>query len=362
MARKGESIFKRRDGRWEARYVKLRDESGKILKYGYIYGKSYSEVKKKRELAIKNLKLADDYKKENSCGFSCSIRKWLQERLNIKESTRYNYSCIIERRLIPFFFNAKLNSITDKNICEFIQSLKNENLSSKRIKDILTLLNEFLSYNGIKLKCAYTSQIKKKIKTFSVEEINKIERDVLKNNDIKKFAVLFTLFTGIRIGELCALKWEDIDLNAKVIHITKNVIRIKSNKGNTKTLTKLDTPKTITSIRDVPINNNLIKNLQALKGSDNEYILTGTDEYMPPNVYYYFYKNYMKSLGILEHNFHSIRHTFATRSLEFGMDIKTLSVLLGHASIKITLDLYVHITEEEKRKQINKIPLLTLKK
>lgn len=363
MARKGESIFKRKDGRWEARYVKLRDKNGKILKYGYIYEKNYTKVKKKRELAIRNLKIMEkESNNKNDCEFSCSIRNWLKSKTNIKASTYYNYSCIIESKLVPYFSNMRLNLITEKNMLEFMQNLKQENLSPKRIKDILILLNEFLLDKKIQLKCVYPSQTRKEINTFNTEEINKIEQDALKNSDIKKFAVLLTLFTGIRIGELCALKWKDIDLDKKVIHITRNVIRIKCNKGEVRTITKLDTPKTTTSIRNIPINSHLIKPLKRLKRSESNYILTGTDKYMSPNIYYYFYKNYIKSLNISEHNFHSIRHTFATRSLEFGMDVKTLSVLLGHTSIKITLDLYVHITDEEKRKQINKIPLLSLKK
>lgn len=361
MARKGENIFKRKDGRWEARYVKQREKNGKISKYGYIYGRSYIEVKRKRNCAIENLKVNNLKKTSiNDIVFSIAINNWINNKISIKESTYYNYISIINGKLIPYFNKMKLYEITKQHIYDFIKMLKEQCLSSKRIKDILLLLNKFLKDNSINIDFEYPILFKKNILTFNEREIYIIECNTLISNDVKEFAVLLTLFTGLRIGELCALQWKDVDLENKIIHVTKNVIRVKAPKNKlSKTQTKIDNPKTINSIRDIPINEILVCYLQKFKKNDNKYFLTESEDYMTPSQYYYFYKKYMKNLKMFSYNFHSLRHTFATRSLAFGMDIKTLSVILGHTSIKTTLDLYVHITEEEKRKQINKIPLLS---
>lgn len=362
MARKGENIFKRKDGRWEARYVKERDLKGNVSKYGYVYGKSYIDVKRKKETTIENLKLIKSQTiNTNNINFSTAIISWLNNKTSIKDSTFYNYSSIITGKIIPYFNNIKLKQLNKQHICDYIKYLKSQKLSAKRIKDILLLLNQFLEDNEIHIKFDYPSLNKKNILTFSDNEINIIEKNVLNTNDIKKFAILLALFTGMRIGELCALQWKDIDLHNKVIHINKNIIRTKSNiSDKTKTITKIAVPKTLNSVRNIPINDLLVSFLKKFQKNDEIFLLTDNKYYMTPNKYYYFYRNYISSLNISNYNFHTTRHTFATRSLSFGMDVKTLSVILGHTNIKITLDLYVHITDEEKRKQINKLPLLSM--
>lgn len=362
MARKGENIFKRKDGRWEARYAKERDLNGKIIRYGYIYGKSYIDAKIKKDKALENLKFKKFEKNyiDNTI-FSLAIIKWLNNKTYIKDSTLYNYNSIINGRLIPYFKDIKMNQLTKQHICNFIKFLKEQKLSSKRIKDILMVLNQFLKENEIYIKFDYPSLDKKQIITFSDYEISIIEKNVLNTNDIKKFAILLTLFTGMRIGELCALQWKDIDLQNKIIHITKNIIRTKANIfDKSKTITKIDIPKTVNSVRDIPINDVLISFLKKFKKEDKIFLLTEKEYFMSPNKYYYFYKKYLSSLNLNCYNFHITRHTFATRCLSFGMDVKTLSVILGHTSIKITLDLYVHISDEEKRRQINKLSLLSI--
>ena len=260
MARKGENIFKRKDGRWEARYVKERDFSGKVIKYGYVYGKSYIEAKRKKQIAIENVKFKVNRNLnifDNS--FSTAIISWLNEKTIIKDTTYYNYYSIITGKLIPFFKDIRLLHIEKNIIIEFTKELKKENLSAKRTKDILLLLNQFLKDKGIIIKFEYPQLKKSNFSVLSNNEINELEKDTLNTSDIKKFAILLTLFTGMRIGELCALQWKDIDLDKKVIHITKNVIRARAPEGqNDKTITKIDTPKTLTSVRDIPIKDELI--------------------------------------------------------------------------------------------------------
>lgn len=167
----------------------------------------------------------------------------------------------------------------------------------------------------------------------------------------------------MRIGELCALQWKDIDLDNQIINISKTVSRIKDKNNLTnKTKVIIDYPKTENSIRVIPIHNELVLYLKKFKTEDELYVLTSTKEFLPTNVYYYYYKNFIKKLNFnVDYNFHALRHTFATRALLNGIDIKTLSEILGHSSVKITLDRYVHINTNEKLNQINRLPFLGVK-
>ncbi len=363
MPKKGENITKRKDGRYEAKYVKERDELGRIVKYGSVYAKSYCEVKRKREEKLKNLtsenkKLISD--KNNL--ISVALKEWLDAKLALKDSSYTNYYSIINSKIIPFFANKTINDINETLILKFIKKLQEENLGNKRIKDIGLVLKQFLKYKNINIKFELPKVTKKKITTLNNNEIAIIESITKNSKDIKEFAILLDLFTGMRIGELCALKWQDIDFENKVIHISKTLIRVKNkdNASDKKTKIIVDTPKTQSSIRDIPINENILSYLIKFKKSDDTYLLTENKTFITPKQYYLFYQNFLKSNSLKKYNFHTLRHTFATRAILCGIDIKTLSEILGHSSVKTTLDLYVHIKKDEKLFQINKLSFLTL--
>ena len=363
MPKKGENITKRKDGRYEARFVKERDQFGRIKKYGFVYAKSYLEVKKKRDERLKNFKLDSE---NNSFylndDFSYAIISWFDTKISIKDSSYTNYYSIIYSKIIPFFKNKKVIDIDEKNIIEFVKSLQAQQLSNKRIKDILLVLKQFLEYRNIHIKFEMPKVVQNKIVTFNDKELAIIEKATRDTDDVKEFAILLVLFSGIRIGELCALTWKDIDFDNKLIHITKTLIRVKNKDINAKTKTKiiLDVPKTQHSIRDIPINDTILPYLKKFKKEDNCYFLTANNNFMTTKKYYLFYLKYLESLSIKKRNFHILRHTFATRSLLCGVDIKTLSEILGHSSVKTTLDLYVHVKDSEKLAQINKLTFLNL--
>ena len=360
MPKKGENITKRKDGRYEARYVKQRDEYGRIKKYGFVYAKSYFEVKRKRDEEIKNfnIKVEKSNVKET---ISNSIALWLDSKFSIKDSSYTNYYSIIYSKIIPFLKDKKIDELNEKLIFEFIKSLQEEKLGNKRIKDILIVFKQFLDYKNINIKFEMPKVKRNNIITLNDKEISIIEKEAINTDDIKVFAILLVLFSGLRIGELCALKWKDIDIQNKVIHINKTLIRVKNKDKSCKQKTKIiiDTPKTQNSIRNIPINNQIIPYLKKFKKDDNCYLLTGEIYYITTKKYYMFYQKFLKKINFKKYNFHVLRHTFATRSLLCGIDIKTLSEILGHSSVKTTLELYVHVKDSEKLLQINKLKFLS---
>ena len=386
MAKKGENIYKRRDGRYEARYVKKRDDNNRIVEYGYVYGKTYTEAKIKKNFAIRNM----DASKNNSNElFSISIDKWLSSKNSIKNSTYYNYVSIVNSNIKPYFKSKKIYNVTDDDIIKFTAFLYNKRLSNKRIRDILLVLKQFFKYKKniqnnnklndnnrlrnnriidiilvliqffiykkININIEYSKLKKKSLQILNEKEV-KLLQDKLINGNIKDFCIVLTLFTGLRIGELCALRWSDINIKDQEIYVDKTLVRVQ-NDGRLKTKLVLDTPKTDTSIRVVPLHDKLIPYLTKFKQnqSDDSFILTGTNNFMPYHTYYNYYKARIESLHMKKYTFHVLRHTFASRALISGIDIKTLSEILGHSSVKITLDRYVHIRQEEKLVQINKL-------
>ena len=357
MAKKGENIYKRKDGRFEARYPKERDEYNKIIKYGFVYGRTYTEAKIKREEALKNFEKQNNKKKLLKAYFNNELLVWLSfKEIYLKRSTYYNYQTTINAKIIPFFKGYKLRDINSELLLKFVQYLKSDGLSNKRIKDIILIVKQFLKYKGINITIELPKNKRKILETLSKQEIMQFNEKLINSEDVKEFAIIFVLYTGLRIGELCALKWDNIDLVNKMIYIDTTLTRIKSNNTVRSTQVVAETPKTDTSIRKIPIHSKLVNYLKKFKCEGNNYFLTGTSFFISTNKYYYFYKNTLKKYNFKPYNFHILRHTFATTALTNGMDIKSLSEILGHASVKITLDRYVHIKFEEKVKQINKLP------
>ena len=287
---------------------------------------------------------------------------WLEYKKNtIKKSTYYNYKFIIEKYLNQEFGEKNIEKIKDYN--QYIQELL-KNLSSKTIRDIMCILKAILKYYEeeneytLKYKRMNVPKLEKKeIKILSAKEKTKLEKYCLKSNNLRSLGVLLSLNTGLRIGEICALKWEDIDLKEKNIYVKKTLQRVYD-AGDKKTKIIIDKPKTETSVRCIPLNTKIYEELYKLKKgfSDKDFFLTGAEGiYIEPRVYQNYYKNLLKDCKIKEYNFHILRHTFATNCVDVGMDIKSLSEILGHATVDITLDRYVHSSRKMKEKYLEKL-------
>mgnify|MGYP002549160584 FL=1 len=290
---------------------------------------------------------------------------WKEEKRQfVKKSTFAAYSLIVETHLQPAFGN--LTAITEKDVQDFVLQKLNGGLSQKTIKDMLIVLRMILKFGAKKNYCVYapidvifpTDRERQELEVLSIANQKKIMRFVEDNFTFRNLGLFICLSTGIRIGEICALTWDDIDTENGVIHIRKTIQRIyvKEN-GIKKTELLIDTPKTATSMRDIPMIKDLYEILKPLKKVVNNDYFVLTNEATPtePRTYRNYYKKLLDKLGIPPIKFHGLRHSFATRCIESKCDYKTVSVILGHSNISTTLNLYVHPNYEQKKKCIDKM-------
>jgi len=372
MPRKGENIYKREDGRWEARYIKYYAD-GKA-KYGYIYAKSYSEVKKLK-MEVINGHIQKPMKTIDTTEL---FTKWLErKKINVKQSTYSKYYNIIYTHIIPHFKNIKISDLNTDMIDNFIIEKKENGrkdgqggLSNVTVCNILSVVKGVLYFAEREkyISCPTDNICKPKIiskemRVLTIKEQETLEQHLESDLDCSKLGILICLYTGVRLGEICALKWNDIDLDNGIMKVRKTLQRItnidKSEESKTKII--IDTPKSKKSLRDIPLPNFLIEILKSFKNSfpSNSYVISkDCIEYVEPRTYQNRFKAYLKECSIKNVNFHALRHTFATRCVELGVDIKSLSEILGHSNVSITLNKYVHSSSQQKKSQMNKLEQL----
>ena len=365
---KGENIFKRKDGRWEARYVKNRAPSGQII-YGFCYGKSYKEVKEKvakyktNEPKIASNSTASCHKK-----FADFCDEWLEScRSRLKASTCERYRTAIECHIKPNLGDCLPQSITSETVAEFSSIMLNEGLSPKTVKDVLIVLRLALKYTSKQLpyglpeiEITYPKEQKKEVRVLSQEEQERFISYLSEDMDYCKFGVLLAMFTGLRIGELCALKWENISIHDRTIKVAVTMQRLKSSDGE-HTKVVIGSPKSDLSYRIIPLSDTAIRLCKSMEiKSRNAYILTGNGDFIEPRTLQYRLKKYAKDCGIEDIHFHTLRHTFATRCVEVGFEIKSLSEILGHATTAITMERYVHPSLALKRENMQKLTAVGL--
>lgn len=366
MCKKGENIFKRKDGRWEAIYIKEKDLNGNN-KYGYIYGKTYIEAKEKRKEILLNIEKQTKKLEKYKDTFQFFTEKWLNSiKYMVKKSTYAHYYIITKNHIIPKLGSLKINILSSDIIENYINQMyengrvdNNKGLSEKSIRDIMVILKQILTYANLNIPFKLPKSKTKEISILNKQEQKALENISIKQNTSYSIGILISLYTGIRIGELCALKWKDIDLKKKVITINKTIVRIKDVENENKTIVIIDNPKTENAKREIPINKFLYNYIKELEEKDKEkYFLTASYKYMEPRTYYNRFKKILETVCKKKYGFHTLRHTFATRCIEIGMDPKTLSEILGHSDIKITLSLYVHPNNNLKNKYIQKLNFL----
>ena len=371
MSRKGENIYKRKDGRWEGRYCKTRNENGKI-KYGYVYARTYTDVKNKLERVKKNYFV---FHEKNGTKiiirtFSDVAREWLcYKKPLLKEASLSKYTNIINLHLLPFFRDQDIHNITLEQMESFYNGLlitktiKGTALAPKTTLDILSVMKAILLYATTKkymnvlpvLRYEYRA-VPKKLVVLSGRNQKILSTYLCVNLTYRNLGLLICMYTGIRLGEACALTWEDISLTEGYIYIHKTMQRIQKEHNGKKTMIIIAEPKTQSSIRTIPLPRQLIQLIKSSKLPMQGYLLTGSyEKYIEPRNYQYHFKKILQQCKIPKTNFHTLRHTFATRCVELGFDIKTLSEILGHSNINITLNRYVHPSFNLKKQNMNKM-------
>ncbi|MDL2231147.1 site-specific integrase [Porphyromonadaceae bacterium OttesenSCG-928-L07] len=282
----------------------------------------------------------------------------------VKKSSYSAYMLLIENHLLPNFGDRL--SIKESDVQEFVFKKLDEGLSQKTIKDILIVLKMILKY-GVKNKLFEYQQFDIQFPTererFEIEVLSKSNQKKIMNYiqehfTFKNLGIYICLSAGIRIGEICALTWDDIDIETGIISIRKTIQRIYVIEDNDRrTELILDSPKTKNSIRDIPMSRDLLRMLKPIKKVVNSsfYLLTNDVKPTEPRTYRNYYKKLMKELDMPELKFHGLRHSFATRCIESNCDYKTVSVILGHSNISTTLNLYVHPNMEQKKKCIDQM-------
>lgn len=369
---KGENIFKRKDGRWEARYIKGYELSGKI-KYGFCYGKTYKEAKEKVTHAKAALVSGNPTSAANARHrFAYFCDEWFEAgKGRYKESTCVKYKTILDKHIKPKLGGCFPLAFHDGLIEQFTNELLfEEELAPKTVKDILVVLRSVLNYTAKrfpatfpKVDIAYPREIKKEMRVLTREEQSQFVSYLLNDMDACKFGVLLALLTGIRIGELCALRWENISLQDNTIKISATMQRLKDMdlNGEAKTKIIIGSPKSDTSARTIPISDYAAALCRKMNPENpNAFVLTGTSDYMEPRTLQYRMERYTGSCGLEGVHFHTLRHTFATRCVEIGFEIKSLSEILGHANTTITLERYVHSSMKLKRDNMNKLAAVGL--
>lgn len=374
MPRKGENIYKRKDGRWEGRYIRSRDANNKA-QYGYVYGKGYKAVKQKilaRQLLC--LQPATEHKTENVL-YADLLDSWLSlSKLKTKESTYARYSHLVRTHIIPNLGKYAVSELTEQIIGTFITQQLTDGrldhkggLAAKTVIDIIVIIKssiEYARYKGIDVSCDLSKltvkKQEKKMRVLSVKEQKQLVGILMQDMDQSKFGVLLSLYTGIRIGELCALQWDDICLAQATLKIKKTMQRIQTTESGMPAKTKIviTEPKSMCSIREIPLPEFLVEIAGKFSNDSKAFVLTGeANHYIEPRTMQNRFKTYISESGIEDANFHALRHTFATRCVEVGFEIKSLSEILGHANVNITLNRYVHASFEMKHLNMSKLSL-----
>lgn len=348
------TVYLRKDGRWEGRISLGRGSDGKRRTRSF-YGKTREEAEYKLFLAQNHTE--NEYELTEMT-VSELAAEWLYVMKNrLKESTAANYQMKLEKHILPAFGGGQCCVLTAKEIYTFIENKLKTGLSARYISDIIVLLKSIFRYASreYRIKNVLDGIILPKRKKAEIAVFNKKQQSILEqyiaeNQSLTTLGISLSLNMGLRIGELCALQWRDIDLEKRTITVRKTIQRIQNFSGKSKTKLVVTEPKSANSMREIPIPNSLIDMLKKFKNNPDSFVLSGNCKPVEPRTMQYRFAKILKNANLPSVHFHSLRHLFATNCVALGFDIKTLSEILGHSSIEVTLSRYVHSSMERKRK------------
>lgn len=317
--------------------------------------------------AVKAIKTAR-FDRANDIEMSAIISEWLRSREGkVKNSTFQNYTAIVSQYLEPTLGIYRLQELSAAKVNALIEKeIYGSGVSDSRAFDIIAILKSVLQYTadnyGVyisKKNLKYHPKTQKQIERLTPSQQKRLVDVLLDKPDLCRLGVIICLYTGIQVGEICALKWADINLQDKYISIDKTVYRVKNNTpGEPKTVVVIEKPKSESCIRTIPLNSDIARLLAAFGNFPlQSYFLSGTEKFIEPRTYQYKLKNYMELAGISELNFNILRNTFAENCIIAGCGVEALSRMLGHSSVKITRDAYSEIFDRyEKRFSVDLLP------
>ncbi|MCD7862414.1 MAG: site-specific integrase [Lachnospiraceae bacterium] len=421
MGRRGENIRRRKDGRWEARVVQGSPVNGRTnykFLYGKTYQEAKS-LKKAYYLALETGRVA--YNAEYSIRstdqltgssdnshltgnhnaiqlpgnpaalqptgspaaaqtppapapsplFRDATEGWLNsKKAVVKDSSFSYYTLMVRNHILPALGDLPLAEITPQRLSAFLMAQKaggsvktGRPMKDKTVADLKGIVKQILSWASLHdmietaPPCPAVQVRQSPTAVFTRQEQSLLEAQLLKEDTPFCLGVWLTLYGGPRIGEVCALKWEDINFQNGTVQIKKTVSRIADVDGGAATGTKLiiSSPKTECSMRSIPLPETILSYLNKRRKPGPRYVITGTSHFMEPRTCLARFKRLLKRAGVAEHTWHALRHTFATRCIESGVDVKSLSEIMGHSDVKVTMQRYVHPSMDAKKYQVNKL-------
>lgn len=356
MPRRGTNIYKRKDGRWEARYVVSVGIDGK-KKYASVYAPTYREAKDKQHQCMQNLHVS------SGNGMNSTLEEimweWLSTTVNsVKRTTYQKYESLIRNHISSGLGNIQLKFISSQMIDQFAyEKMQGESgLSPKSVNDILAIIGSAMTfaeqeYGFHKPKIRRVKEQRKEMRVLSIDEQRVLVNYLLQDKDLYKLGILLALYTGLRVGELCALHWDDIKTDR--IYVNKSYQRIKEGSS---TMLMESSPKTPASVRVIPLPSSVQLMVEPFR-TTGPVLKTRTGQQVEPRLIQMKFRKIISDCGIEGATFHTLRHTFATRCVEAGFDVKTLSEILGHTDVKTTLNRYVHSSYELKQSSMEKLKI-----
>lgn len=354
------NLYQRKDGRFESRIPNGKKSDGKRA-FLYVLART-------KEQCIERVQvICQQNRPQGYCALTVAelFSEWHRTILHrVKESTAANYTMKAEKHILPAFGDREVSSVTANHIYDFIAEKQKAGFSHRYISDIVILMKTVFKYavRVYKIFNPLDGIILPKKKSPEIQLLDESEQKALQHyigthQNRSTMGTALSMTTGLRIGELCPLQWKDIDLEKRILTVKKTMQRIQCPTATSKTKLIITDPKSESSRRQIPIPDCMMGFLLKFKGEDDEYILTGTDKPIEPRAMQYRFRTILKNAKLPSVHFHALRHIFASNCIKLGFDVKALSELLGHSSVEITLNRYVHSSFDQKREYMKRVQM-----
>ncbi|MCL1920123.1 MAG: site-specific integrase [Kiritimatiellaeota bacterium] len=365
MPKTGRNIYRRKDGRWEGRYPKGFADNGKTV-YGYVYARTFTDVKNRLVAALRE---PPKPKRAAVCLAEVTEQWLLAVSPKVKPSTLARYDTVAKVHILPVLGKAYVGRLGSSEISAFTKGKLQRGradgsggLAPKTVRDILSVLKGIIDFavrervieNPVAI--TYPKQERKPMRVLSRAEQRVLRKALLDGMTVHRAGILLCLYTGLRVGEVCGLRWDDFSPSLDRVSVRRTLQRVSGEGGAGKTRIILDSPKSPASIRDIPVPKTIVPILAGFRrGGDAYFLSTSEHPRTEPRTMQNHFKRVLKAAGIPDANFHCLRHTFSTLCIEAEVDVKSLSEILGHANVTVTLNQYVHSTFEQKREGMSKL-------